>query len=199
MLKDYLQSLFFQKGSPLLAPPPQLLRDIIETSITYFSEWLNEQFIECGVHPIDRNYHEKVNAKEAFKYYHEIENEMLKLLQNGCLLSIFPEGTRTETGVMKPFHSLAAKLAVRAQVPIIPSGINGAWKFTTIESLFSGRMFQTLIRYNIGKPIMPEEFPKENNEKKAMRELTAQLEKQVYALTQQKSGDKPHKGTSLVL
>ncbi|HNN77154.1 MAG TPA: hypothetical protein PKN93_21055, partial [Leptospiraceae bacterium] len=63
-----------------------------------------------------------------------------------------------------------------------PTGITGSFGFLTPQSILSGRIFSTKIHYNVGKPIPPSEFPK-TDEKKAAKELTAELEKQVYALT----------------
>lgn len=45
----------------------------------------------------------------------------LKCLKNGEKLSIYPEGTRNKTGAeLLPFHSGAAAIAIKAQVPIVP-------------------------------------------------------------------------------
>jgi 1-acyl-sn-glycerol-3-phosphate acyltransferase len=52
-----------------------------------------------------------------------------KLLDTGEVLVIFPEGTRSQTGVLgKPLPG-AALLATRAGVPIVPVGISGTDDF----------------------------------------------------------------------
>jgi len=51
--------------------------------------------------------------------------ESLKWLERGMSILIFPEGTRSETGEMRPFKNGAFKLAERANVPILPLAIYG--------------------------------------------------------------------------
>jgi 1-acyl-sn-glycerol-3-phosphate acyltransferase len=84
---------------------------------------------------------------------------------------------------MGSFKALAAKLAIKAQVPIIPTGISGAWNISSPKAFLSGQAFRTKIEYHIGNPVTPEQFPKEANEKKAAKILTEELEKRVYYLT----------------
>lgn len=50
---------------------------------------------------------------------------VLQLLRNGEAIGIAPEGTRSRTGEMLPFTHGATKLAVHAQVPLLPVGIHG--------------------------------------------------------------------------
>ncbi len=46
-------------------------------------------------------------------------------LADGCSLYLFPEGTRSHTGELKPFKPGAFILAQQAQVPILPVVIDG--------------------------------------------------------------------------
>lgn len=48
------------------------------------------------------------------------------LLQNGWSLLIFPEGTRSKTGDLLPFHPGPAILALKQGVPVLPVHIQGA-------------------------------------------------------------------------
>lgn len=162
---------------PFLSP----IKEGIEKVLKEVSNLYSSQLREWGSMPVIRGYHGN-DAKEAVRYYEELENYICDILKSGEIVSIFPEGTRTKTGVMGPFKALAAKLAIRAQVPIIPSGISGAWKMSEPKAFLSGAAFKTKITYNIGNPIPPEQYPKEN-EKKAAKLLTEELEKRVYFLT----------------
>ena len=48
------------------------------------------------------------------------------LLQHGWSLLMFPEGTRSKTGELLPFHPGPAILALRQRVPVLPIHIHGA-------------------------------------------------------------------------
>ena len=195
-----LKKFLFQEGSPLNLPPFFVARALLERALEVYGAATRIQLMEWGGKPIKRSYRgekgEKSEespaedpaskasaAREAVQYYKDLEDYLVELLKEGHFVSIYPEGTRTETGVIGPFKAMAAKLAIRAGVPIVPSGISGSWKFLTLESLLSGRMFKTHIQYNVGQPILPKDFP-EGDEKRAAKELTAILEKNVYALTE---------------
>lgn len=46
-------------------------------------------------------------------------------IHRGVSVMFFPEGTRSEDGVLKPFKKGAAMLAIQAQAPIVPLGVAG--------------------------------------------------------------------------
>lgn len=192
-----ISQFLFQEGSPLNAPGLGVVRGAIEATLATIGAAHRIQLTEWGGQPIVRNFRGET-AKAAVEYYKDLEDFMVGLLEQGHMLSIYPEGTRTNTGVMAPFKALAAKIAIRAGVPIVPSGISGAFKFLTLESFLSGRMFRTAIHYNIGKPFQPDEFPP-GDLKKSSKELTALLEKQVYALTQHPERREQSRGRARVL
>lgn len=179
--EEQIKRFLYQENSPLGSPLLAPIRPLLETALQAYGYAHRIQLTELGGHPIIRNYKGE-SARAAVEYYQELEDFIVGLLKDGKFIAIFPEGTRTETGVMQPFKALAAKLAIRAGVPIVPSGISGAYRFTKLESILSGQIFRTRINYNVGRPILPSEFPA-GDEKRAAKELTAILEKQVYALT----------------
>jgi len=49
-------------------------------------------------------------------------------LQHGMSLMVFPEGTRTYTGKMKPFNKGAFMLADELQLPVVPITIDGSYE-----------------------------------------------------------------------
>lgn len=162
-------------------PPLAPLKSGITGSLNFLGKIYSGQLRHWGGMPIIRSY-KGMDAKSAVAYYEELEDYMCDILRSGEILSIFPEGTRTQSGVMGPFKAMAAKLAIKANVPIIPSGISGAWKMSSPQAILSGAAFKTKIVYNLGNPIPPDQFPKEN-EKKSAKLLTEELEKRVYFLT----------------
>lgn len=163
-------------------PGFNFLKTNLENALTAAADLYKEQLKKWGSLPVIRGYQGQ-DAKSAVAYYDALENFMVNLLKEGNILSIYPEGTRTTSGVMAPFKALAAKIAIRAGVPIIPSGISGAWKMSEPQAFISGQAFGATIKYNVGIPMTPDTFPEEKNEKKAAKILTEDLEKRVYFLT----------------
>lgn len=50
-----------------------------------------------------------------------------RTLQRGMSLVVFPEGSRTFTGKMRPFHKGAYQLAMEFHLPVVPVTIDGAF------------------------------------------------------------------------
>ncbi len=74
-----------------------------------------------GAFPVDRGHGDLNSVKNAFV-----------LLKNGETLGIFPEGTRSKSGELLPFHPGAAMIALRTDTKILPI------YFTKKIGLFSG-------------------------------------------------------------
>jgi len=94
--------------------------------------------------PIDRN----ASAVAAMK-------TVIKRLEDGAAVIIFPEGTRTSTGRLGEIKSGFALIAKKAKVPIVPVAIVGAWECWPKTRLLPrpGR-----IRLEFGRVIRPEEI-----------------------------------------
>jgi 1-acyl-sn-glycerol-3-phosphate acyltransferase len=95
----------------------------------------------CNVLPIDREGHDISGMRR-----------IIKMLQAGDSVLLFPEGTRSPDGQLQPGQPGAALIAVKANVPILPARV-----FGTYESL--SRHTKSLrfhpIRVVIGKPYRP--------------------------------------------
>ena len=76
-----------------------------------FGQWL---FRHLGMIPVDRG-HTDMEAMRA----------CMKVLKNGGVLGIFPEGTRHHEGVMEHVESGVALIALRSGAPLIPIYIKG--------------------------------------------------------------------------
>lgn len=116
-----------------------------------------------GIYPVKRD----SKSMESIKI-------SLKLLKNKELLMIFPEGTRNgmEKGI-KPKDG-AVKLAIKANVPIIPVGIQGEFK-----------LFKQ-VKANIGEPIYYGDYKESINNKELLDELTEELMKKIVQLRDEK-------------
>lgn len=64
---------------------------------------------------------DRESKKEAFK-------KALGVLENGEVLAIFPQGTRSRNGKIEKTFTGVAKLAMLSGVPVIPVGIKGAFE-----------------------------------------------------------------------
>ncbi len=126
----------------------------------WFVEWLGDIF---GIYPVK----EGNKSMESMKI-------SLKLLKNNELLLIFPEGTRNGMAKgVKPKEG-AVKLAIRADVPIIPIGVQGNFKF-----------FKQ-IKINIGKPIYYNVSKEDANNKEVLDRLTNELMQEIVRLRDEK-------------
>ncbi|HWE01292.1 MAG TPA: lysophospholipid acyltransferase family protein [Tepidisphaeraceae bacterium] len=62
--------------------------------------------------------------------------ESIARLQEGHVLNIFPEGSRTENGEILPFEKGVALVIRRAKVPVVPVAIVGSWEAWPKEQKF---------------------------------------------------------------
>lgn len=76
--------------------------------------------------------------------------ETISRLQEGHLLNIYPEGSRTEDGELLPIQAGVALVIRKAKVPVIPAVIDG-----TFGAWPKGRTLPQshLVRVSIGKPV----------------------------------------------
>lgn len=73
-----------------------------------------------------------------------------KLRREGGAVVIFPEGTRSDTGELQPFKKGAFRLAVEAQVPILPAAVVDSDKVTPARRL---HVTKAAFRLIYGNPI----------------------------------------------
>lgn len=106
----------------------------------------------------------------------------LRKLKSGELVLIFPEGTRTPDGELKPFKPGFCAIARRARVPIIPVAIDGAYQAWP-KSAPAPRPGN--VRVKIGEPISIDQVADLPDD-----ELTALVQSKVAALLEEiRSGD----------
>ncbi len=125
-----------------------------------------------GAIPVDR----EKGGKQALE-------KAVKALNEGEIIGIHPEGTRSLTGNLQKAKTGVARLALLAKVPVIPVGLIG-----TFEIMPKGKYIPKLKRatVNIGKPI---HFPKYYNKKinkRMLREATTKIMKEIARLSKQK-------------
>ncbi len=101
--------------------------------------------------------------------------ETVRRLQEGHMLNIYPEGSRTEDGEMQKIQPGAALVIRKAGVPVVPAAIEGSW-----EAWKRGKKLPRsgLIRVLYGKPLY------DLHEKKPA-EIVAIIDRELKALVAQ--------------
>ena len=125
---------------------------------------LGQAMHRVGYIPIDRSHGRRaLNSLE----------EAAKRIAAGSSVLIFPEGTRSDNGVLHEFKTGAALLAIKAGVPIIPLSFNGSYEVLPKGKLLpkSGK-----ITIRIG-PAIPTDLCKASDKQALARTLQAAVEK----------------------
>lgn len=120
--------------------------------------------------PIDRG-----NAASAAKTRHRME----RVVTNGGLVLIFPEGKMTRTGELLPFKHGATDIAWKTQTAIIPAGIAGASLAWPIGGKIARRE-PIVVCY--GTPLLPADFASSEELMTAMRASIVTLMAQAEAV-----------------
>jgi 1-acyl-sn-glycerol-3-phosphate acyltransferase len=122
---------------------PRLMNFLARETLFHpkFFDWL---FHSVNAIPIDREGLGLGGIKES-----------LRRLKRGEILLIFPEGTRTPDGEIKPFRAGFTTLAVRSGAAILPAAIDGAFGCWPRKQRLP-RPGKIRVRY--GKPITPAEY-----------------------------------------
>lgn len=71
-----------------------------------------------GAFPINRNGVDYAAIRTSFK-----------LLAEGKVICLFPEGTRSKNGLPQPAQPGAAMIAARSQVPVLPVAVTGPYRW----------------------------------------------------------------------
>lgn len=91
--------------------------------------------------------------KSGPKKIQETIEQARHTLIDGTSLVVFPEGSRTYTGKMRPFKKGAFQLADELQLPIVPLTIDGSFEILPRTSKFIKRRRMTLTMHD---PIYPQ-------------------------------------------
>jgi len=98
----------------------------------------------AGAFPVNRQDADLIAIKKAYL-----------ILKEDQVLGLFPEGTRSKSGVMQKAYNGAALIAVRSGVPILPVAVEGPY-----------RPFKP-VKVHIGKPfVLPPLVYEQKNEKR---------------------------------
>lgn len=102
----------------------------------------------------------------------EVIGRFEKVLRDGKPLLVFPEGTRSEDGIVKPFKNGGFYAAVRAGVPVVPVALDGATRLMRKGALDAGDGSMRVVRVRAGAPIYPLKKGREGARVADLRERT---------------------------
>jgi len=106
-----------------------------------------------------------------------------KEIENGHIMLVHPEGTRTHDGKVAELKDGAAYMAVKANVPLLPVYIDGGFKVFSRQMKKPQPWDHTAHRrkkvvVHFGKPMLPEDFGKDAHQMTAaLTEWMLQMEK----------------------
>ena len=141
----------------------------------YWKNFITRIFIEWGGGIpvfVGKEKDSKKRNKQAFQ-------KAIKYLQNGELVEVFPEGTRSVDGKLRKAYTGVAKLALKSRVPVLPIGVIGTHKV-----LPKGKFFPRFARCDvkIGNPISFEKYYDRKLSDKDFEEVTRIIMKRIAIL-----------------
>lgn len=105
------------------------------------------------------------------------------VLEQGELLALFPEGTRSRDGQLKPFRFGAARLALKYELPLVPAAIVGTERAMPTGVKFPRRVSVALA---FGPPINTLQYHYQSTgrvpEVNILEAVTAQLRNEIQRL-----------------
>ncbi len=118
-------------------------------------------FDTVGTIPVDRQ-----KGKEAL-------DETIKKINEGEIIGIFPEGTRSRDGKLHKGKTGAVRIALAAKCLILPIGINNTYELWPPHQRLPKRKKEVVI--NIGNPISLERYYNKQITKELLREITDKI------------------------
>jgi 1-acyl-sn-glycerol-3-phosphate acyltransferase len=98
----------------------------------------------------------------SIKDSHKAFSDAGKKIDEGLSQVIYPEGTISENGKLRPFKNGAFKLAVEKQVPIVPVANVNNWKFLQNGGFFKSNGRPGIPKIVVGDPIYTKGMTEEN-------------------------------------
>jgi len=141
----------------------------------YLDDWKTRRlFPALGMIPIDRSGGDA--STRAL-------DTAARLLDEGELFGIYPEGTRARDGYLHKGHTGAARLSLRTGAPIVPVGILGTRRIQPPDVAFPKPFRPVEIRF--GRPIRPAASSEVADTRMRLRQITDELMFEIRALTGQ--------------
>jgi len=101
---------------------------------------------------------------------------VVEALRGGAVLLIFPEGTRSRSGVLREGRGGAVRMALQANVPIVPVAAIGT------EHGVSGSLRRKPVRLQVGQAYLPKATTDDVSNVVQMKQLTDELMSRIALL-----------------
>jgi 1-acyl-sn-glycerol-3-phosphate acyltransferase len=118
----------------------------------------------AGHVPVDRSRGSRAAA--------EVIGRFEKVLREGKPLLVFPEGTRSEDGILRSFKNGGFYAAIRAGVPVVPVALDGTHVLMKKHALDTGDGTMRTVRVRVGAPIYARSEGREGPRVTDLRERT---------------------------
>ena len=144
----------------------------------YFKSWKTAWFFRmAGQIPIER---------EGGKKSEVALNTALDVLKEGKLLGIYPEGTRSPNDKLHRGRTGVARLALAAQVPIIPCGLIGTLDVMPPDAKLPKLFGRPKVIVRFGKPLdLAQRYSAEERDRFVLRSITDELMYEIMMLSGQ--------------
>jgi 1-acyl-sn-glycerol-3-phosphate acyltransferase len=124
----------------------------------------------------------QIRVDRSSKDKNHVYSAVSKLLHNGDMLGIFPEGTRVNScSVMQRGYTGVVKFAIANNVPVIPVGILGAYEIMSRVDKYP--KIKKILEFHIGKPISYENLDTSNITDDELQKLTDKLMVEISKLS----------------
>lgn len=148
---------------------------------TLFKNWLFGWLIRAlHAHPVERGESDTQGIRK-----------IIEILRDGNVTIMFPEGTRTKDGSLGQLKPGVVMLAQRANVPILPAVVFGAYEAWPRNKKFF-RLFRR-ISVCFGRPIYISDYENNGDKKDLYQRVTADLFAQMKEMYGQRLAEKKKK------
>lgn len=145
----------------------------------YMDDWKTRRlFPALGMIPIDRTGGDAGERALATAQ---------RILERGELFGIYPEGTRSRDGRLYRGHTGPARLAMRANAPIIPIGLVGAREVMPPDAKFPKLRLPVTIRF--GKPVTMDRYRGRDDDHLVYRQIIDEVMYDIRELSGQEYVD----------
>ncbi len=116
--------------------------------------------------------HVPVDRRSGARAAAEVISKFEDVLRLGKPLLVFPEGTRSDSGVLQPFKNGGFYASVRTGAPVVPVALEGTFSLMKKGALDAGDGTVRRVRVKVGAPLHPRKDGREGVRVADLRDRT---------------------------